>query len=479
MRQEGGRDVARILHILHTNDLHSHFAAMPQVATCLREHRLQWEGQGEQVLTVDIGDHLDRMNMKTEATWGKTNVEVLNKSGYQYVTIGNNEGLTLPKEKLGQLYAEAKFTVILNNLEEPVGKKPSWTVPYVIHQYADLRVALLGTTVPFAPFYRQLGWQANEPFPILASQIEMLRQQVDVIIVLSHLGLNNDREMAERIPGIDVILGAHTHHLLKDGERVGHTLIAQAGRYGEHVGHVTLQVEEDGTVSSLAEVLPSADYAPDPLIAQYLAEEREHADMLLSGVVAHLPSALQVDWTRETPFASFLAASLRRWTNADVGLANGGLLLHTLQAGNVTRKDLLHCVPHPINPCTITLTGELLRRLLTRAIQPDIVHKELRGFGFRGKINGWMGIDGLHVKYVDQPEPEILEVRVGEELLQEERLYRVATVDMFIFNRLFPELLDGSGLHFSLPEVLREILAVYLAEGTLLPACFNPRWEQV
>ncbi|WP_235827926.1 bifunctional metallophosphatase/5'-nucleotidase [Brevibacillus migulae] len=469
--------MARILHILHTNDLHSQFASMPQIATCLRELRQRWELQGEQVLTVDIGDHLDRMSTKTEATWGKTNVEVLNRSGYQYVTIGNNEGLTLPKEKLDELYTDAQFTVILNNLHEPGDKQPGWAVPYAIHDFADLKVALLGTTVSFAPFYQLLGWQAEEPFAILAQQIAALRDQVDVMIVLSHLGLRSDREMAERIPGIDLILGAHTHHLLQQGERIGETLIAQAGRSGEYVGHVTLHIDDNGKLSSAAQVLRSADFQPDPQMVQYLEQEHLRADQLLAAEVAVLPFALKVDWRRETPFGSFLAACLRHWTKAEIGLANGGLLLQDLGPGSVTRKDLLTCAPHPINPCTVKLTGEQLWRVLNQAILPDTVNKELRGFGFRGKINGWMGIDGLHVKYVLQPEPAIVEVRVGEELLRKDRIYRVATVDMYLMNMLFPELMGASEPQFFLPEVLREILAVCLQDGAMLSGCFTPRWE--
>lgn len=471
--------MGKILHILHTNDLHSHFAAMPRIATCLREHRLRWEQQGEPVLTVDVGDHLDRMSMKTEASWGKSNVEVLNQSGYQYVTIGNNEGLTLPREKLEQLYADAHFTVILNNLQGPAGAQPDWALPYVIHECSGLRLALLGTTVPFVPFYELLGWTALEPFPILQAQIQALRHQVDAVVVLSHLGLQSDREMAQQIPGIDLILGAHTHHVLMQGERVGKTLIAQAGRFGEYVGHVTLQVDEHGRLTTTARILASADYAPDPHIAGFLAAERTKAEEMLAEEVAELPLDLQVDWLRETPFASFLAACLKDWTKAEIGLANAGLLLKSLASGRITRRDLLECAPHPINPCTVVLTGEQLLRVLHRAIQPGIVNKELRGFGFRGKINGWLCLDGMSVKYAQKPEPSIIEVRIGEELLQMERSYRIATVDMYMLNGLFPELMEGSELQFFLPEVLREILARYLARGELLRSSFSPRWELV
>lgn len=474
--------MSKTIHILHTNDLHSQFARMPHIATCLKIHRQQWEAQGDLVLTIDIGDHLDRMNVKTEATWGQANVDVLNKSGYQYVTIGNNEGLTLPKEQLDHLYRRAGFTVVLGNLLEPqAGDVPSWAVPYAIHEWNECRIALFGVTAPFTSFYQLLGWEMREPFSFLQEQIQAVRREVDVVVVLSHLGLHEDRRMAEEIQGIDVILGGHTHHVLEKGERLGSTLIAQVGRFGEYVGHVRLELDAaQKVVAAGAELFPSVQYPPDLELLQVLQQEREAAEQVLAEKVVELETDLEIDWLQETPFGSFLAASLRRWTNAEIGLANGGLLLSPLKRGTVTRKDLLACVPHPINPCAVTLTGEQLQRVLQRAVQPDFVQSELRGFGFRGKIAGWMGIDGLKVHYRESAEREIVQVWVNGEPLQLTRTYRVGTIDMFMFNRrLLPELVEGCDHQFYLPEVLREVFALTLHDKQLLKASRGTRWERL
>lgn len=471
-----------ILHILHTNDVHSRFHNMPQIATCLKQHRSQWEKQGEHVLTVDIGDHVDRMNMKTEASWGQTNIDVLNQCGYQYVTIGNNEGLTLPKEKLDALYQRAEFTVILSNLREPADERlPGWAVPHAIHQWNQIRVAILGVTAPFSPSYEILGWRAIDPFPLLKRQVEALREQVDAVLVLSHLGYQRDRQMAEEIAGIDVILGAHTHHLLPQGERVGSSLIAQVGRFGDNVGHVELVFDQASKklLSSRAEAFATHTYDADPRLHSFLQAAKADADRELSQPLARLTCDLQINWEEETPFASFLAASIRRWTDAEIGLANAGLLLAPLKSGDVTHKDLLQSVPHPINPCAVTLTGEQLVRLLQRAMRPEFVQKELPGFGFRGKKMGWMGIDGITVEYENGRLPVIRSVQVEGKPLDLKREYRVATVNMFAFNRLLPELLEGRELRFFLPEMLRDILAETLHDDDLVRSSFIPRWRSL
>ncbi len=467
------------LHILHTNDIHSRFERMAQIATCLKQRRSKWEGRGEHVLTVDIGDHTDRMQDKTEATWGHANVRVLNESGYQYVTIGNNEGLTFPKARLDRLYEEADFTVVLSNLlDSASGTLPKWAVPYAIHEWDGFRVAILGVTVAFAEFYRELGWEAKEPLPLVKEQVARLRPQVDAIVVLSHLGYQADVDMAREIPEIDVILGAHTHRLLEKGERVGRTLVAQVGKYGEYIGHVRLRLDKAmrRVVESEAEVYRSKTYPADPALAQLIGRETAEADRILSRPVVRLSRDFEIDWDRETPFGSFLAAGLRRWTGADVGLANGGLLLTPLRQGQITRKDLLDCVPHPVKPCLVTLRGDQLWRILERAAVPDVVRMPLRGFGFRGEVTGWMGIDGMIVYYDQTSVPVIRRVEIGGEPLEWNREYRVGTVDMFLFNRLFPEFQQALGQRFFLNDLLREMFAHMLGDDELVEASFTPRW---
>ena len=112
------------IHIYHTNDVHSHLDSWPRTRSYLQERRAFHEQHDEACLIVDIGDFIDRSNIFTEATLGKSSITLLNEANYDAVTIGNNEGITLAKEALNQLYTEAKFNVIVNNLKKPDGKMP-------------------------------------------------------------------------------------------------------------------------------------------------------------------------------------------------------------------------------------------------------------------------------------------------------------------------------------------------------------------
>ncbi|MDD5306517.1 MAG: hypothetical protein PHU25_04270 [Deltaproteobacteria bacterium] len=66
------------------------------------------------------------------------------------------------------------------------------------------------------------------------------RSSVDLLVMLSHLGLKRDREVANGVSGIDLILSAHSHDLTKEPEKVGDTIIIQAGAYAEWVERLDL-----------------------------------------------------------------------------------------------------------------------------------------------------------------------------------------------------------------------------------------------
>ena len=93
--------------------------------------------------------------------------------------------------------------------------RPKWVTPYTIHTTEQgTRIAFIGVTAFFQKFYSVLGWEVTEPFAELKAQLQEIKGEADIIVVLSHLGLNDDERMAEDFPEIDIILGAHTHHVL-------------------------------------------------------------------------------------------------------------------------------------------------------------------------------------------------------------------------------------------------------------------------
>ncbi|MCM3714018.1 bifunctional metallophosphatase/5'-nucleotidase [Alkalihalobacillus oceani] len=446
------------LTLFHTNDIHSCFEHWAQVVAHIKNQR------DENTLYFDLGDHADRSNPVTEASIGQGNTRLLNEAQVDYVTIGNNEGITFAKEQLEHLYDEAAFPVVLANLFEQNGRRPDWVRPTALHRLDNgLTVGLIGVTAPFTTFYQQLGWRIAPPKPVLKEQLVALRQEADIVILLSHLGLFRDEEIAAEFEEIDVIIGAHTHHVLPAGKRVVGTLIAQAGKFGAYLGQVQIEydTESQQVVESEATLVDISKSPEDERTKTLLADMKAETERLLAEQVAVLPERLPVDWQARTKGTQFLCDALTEWCDQELGMMHAGVLLEALEAGVITKGDIHRVCPHPINPCVVELTGRQLEETVKRAFTKELRQLELKGFGFRGKVLGQMIFTGIEV---DVTAESVHSITILGEKLRADQIYSIATLDMYTFGHLLPAVADSATKRYFMPEFLRDILAWKLSQ---------------
>ncbi|GAB2544191.1 bifunctional metallophosphatase/5'-nucleotidase [Gracilibacillus alcaliphilus] len=458
------------IHFYYCNDLHSHFEQWPNITHYFKKERDKYKERGEQSFRIDIGDHVDRFHPIAEAFKGKANVDLLNEAGFDFATLGNNEGITLEYQDLFQLYDQADFQVTCANLSPIHGDKPNWLKEYItIETSQRLRVTLFGMTATFNAFYHPLGWNASSPYDYLSANIQTLKQNCDVLILLSHLGLSEDEVIAERYPEVDVIIGGHTHHLLKSGKVVNKSLLTAAGKYGKYVGevHLTWDHSLNKLTDKQAYTVETEYLDRDADTAYYLEQISKEAESVLNQPVAMISNPLEVDWFKQTPLTQDLTDYLRRWTKADIAMLNAGILIEGLKAGTVTYGDVHRICPHPINPCTVELRGAQLLEVIRGTFQHSLQHLELKGFGFRGKIIGTFLFSGISIDTViDQDgEERVQQVQIDGKPLDPDRMYILATPDMFTFGNMFPEIVRSKTKHFFLPEFMRDLLANLLKEN--------------
>jgi 5'-nucleotidase len=474
-------EALRKLVILHTNDIHSHFEQMPQIATIIQ--KLKQKHGLEHVVTVDCGDHMDRMRMETEGTHGQANVGILNATGYDFVTLGNNEGLTLSKADLAIVYGEhAEFIVLCSNLFDAETKQfPDWLKPYHIVIKDGMRVGFIAVTAAFYEFYILLGWDIHDPHEVVAYWVDQLRKQVDVLVVLSHLGLTHDQRLATEIKGIDLILGGHTHHLLEEPLLVDATYIGATGKFGQYVGEVELiyDLELKCIQNVTGRCIEVKDYEPSVSIIKQVQSYKEISALELEQIVVTLQEPIAINWFEESDFGNLLAAGLRKWVEADIGLVNAGQILQSLRAGQVTKEHLLHLCPSPINPCRMLLEGSRILLALEESLLRSFQEKPIAGYGFRGKLLGTLCTDGLEVEYdLDAPDyNKIKRIWVKGDLLKEENTYLVGTIDMFTFGIGYLPLKQGMNITFSLPEFLRDLLVKELRDPLALAKSRERNWH--
>lgn len=472
----------RKLVVMHTNDVHSRFENMPKIADLAEQLRSQYAPH--ELLLIDCGDHMDRMRMETEGSGGLANVAVLNETGYELFVPGNNEGLTFPKATMEEaLGGHAAFTVLGSNMYDArTGELPPWIAPWRIVDKAGIKIGVFGLTAAFDSFYRLLGWDVREPLPIAQAVTAYLRPLADIVIVVSHLGLGFDQEMAERIPGIDIILGAHTHHLLEKGLFVGSTYLGAAGKFGDNAGIVEIEI-----AANKPDVVRISGYTVDVTkrrehegIRQLIDRYRESSRIRLSRKVARLPTPLGNRWDCESELGNLLADGIRSWTGSEIAVVNAGQILGELSAGECLESQLLEMCPSPINPCRVTLYGEQLLRALEEALIDDFVHMPIRGFGFRGKVMGTLCVSGMDVEYSRQRGNynKISRVLINGRPLDPARAYQVGMIDMFTFGIGYMSLGEGVNPVYYMPEFIRDILRRQLCDAQAIAQSRSLRWRQ-
>jgi 2',3'-cyclic-nucleotide 2'-phosphodiesterase (5'-nucleotidase family) len=459
------------IYIYYTNDLHSDFKQWPRTAGFLKDKKMDRNEREDEFFLVDVGDHMDRVHPLSEATMGRANIALMNEVGYDVVTLGNNEGITLSHDDLYHLYDDAEFDVVCANLNDKENKPPSWLNNTVIKETdSGVRLGFIGLTAPFTPFYKRLGWDVRDPYQILEEEINHLSREADSIILLSHLGLSEDEEIARRFPAIDVIIGGHTHHLLRNGKYIKNSLLTAAGKHCMFTGEVILTYDHEKNQLTKKEAYTTSvsNYKADEDTKSLLKELETAAETVLNQEIVTLPATLYADWFHETPLMQGLTDTLRNWTQADVSLLNAGLILDDLKEGTITYGEIHRVCPHPINPVVVHLSGDELLEVVRGSLKKEFMEIPLKGFGFRGEVIGRMLFSGLEIETTvhDNQEETVKSLRLSNNRpVNKDETYRVATADTFTFGRLLPEIARSEVKDYFLPEFLRELLIQTLKEG--------------
>ncbi|WP_029277682.1 bifunctional metallophosphatase/5'-nucleotidase [Carnobacterium jeotgali] len=449
------------VHIYHTNDIHSHFENWPRISAYLREESKRLEQENETVFLFDIGDACDRVHPFTEATDGKANILLLNEVEYDAVTIGNNEGIGSSKKQLNHLYDEANFPVVISNLyDDKTGYPPEWAkLFHIVQTKTGHKIGLFGLTAPFPTSYKPIGWNVKNPDEVIGDMLELLSPLVDSIILLSHLGIGEDKRIAEMYPMISIIIGSHTHHLLPNGEIIRNTLLAAAGKYGQYVGHIELEIDGNKIKTAKATVKETATMqAPKNERLVIESYEKKGHQLLMEQIIATVPDTFSVSWQGSSELVTLGLEALKEYAHTDAAILNAGLFMQPLIEGTVTKDALHEILPHPMRILRCTLNGEDLIRMIYEMEKNRLFLRNfpIKGIGFRGQIFGEICYNGVtydkmtgEVCWLDKP-------------IEPDKQYTFATVDHFMFIPFFPTIEIKGKNEVLFPYFIRNVLELYL-----------------
>lgn len=277
------------LSIFHTNDMHCHLEAMAHLSAFARRLRLEAETQGRQVFFWDAGDAADCRFPLCSVTKGSAFSPILNAMGYTLQTMGNAIALSYSPQAMAAVADRADFPILAANLRDGDGPLPEGLQEYVLIPLPNgLTMGVIGLTAhaPQRGLYEVFGLHLPNFCAVARDLVGKLRRQgVALVVVLSHLGLQDDRRLAETVMGIDLIIGAHSHDRLPTGEERNNVLIAQAGQYAEALGRVdlTLHSATGRVLARSSQVLDvPEDETPDPAVKEAIAAAEQEVAALLA-----------------------------------------------------------------------------------------------------------------------------------------------------------------------------------------------------
>ena len=226
------------LTVLHTNDFHNHFS--PAQAAFIGGEKAKHEN----VLLLDSGDAISAGNVGVRPG-GEPILTLMSDTGYDAMTLGNREfhvADTLLRLKL----SKAVFPVLSANIRWREDKGETLPVmPSLTKTLPNgLRVAVFGLTVPMVTprMTARLvsAFVFDDPIETAKAQIARLRPDADILIALTHIGLREDERLAAACPGLDLIIGGHSHNKLHEPHVIAGVPIVQAGWFGHYLGETML-----------------------------------------------------------------------------------------------------------------------------------------------------------------------------------------------------------------------------------------------
>ncbi len=470
--------------LFHSNDMHGRVEAMAKLSTYVKQERRQAEAVGRETLFWDAGDAADRRFEFVALSKGSTFPPLLAAMGVELQTLGNDIGLTYGPEAAFEMAAASPFPVLAANFRDgdaPLNPALSVTLA------SGIRLGVFGLTAPWGELYHSFGLHFPDTLPLAKRMVAELKAQgVDAVILLSHLGYElkdlpdvDDLKIAQEVPEIDLIIGAHTHTLLPEGVTVNGVLIAQTGDYAQRLGRIDLEFDaRHHLTSKRASVLEvPADTPLDPAVLAAVSAAEQEAERLKSREVGELLVDLDLDYFDDCRLGRFAADALRTYMKADAALVMGGLFHSELHKGPVTLGDLNRACFTTANPCVTVLTGRELVDALERGLDP--ARYDHRHTALRGPPCGIPQLSGLRV-WVDLARPvgrRVIRADIQGQRLDLEHVYRLAHTDAETLDPPGYLPLDPARTTQETPTILREALATYLQAHSPLALPEAERWH--
>ena len=347
----------RTLVLLSTNDMHAKIQRFPHLAAAVAACR-----DTVTTLLLDAGDRwTGNAYVDLAQTPGMPVIALMNRLGYDAATLGNHE-FDHGQAFLGRMLDSMSFEVVCANVESDTCTFPQLP-PSVVIERDGIRIGIVGAVTNYegpghpagnASCFEGLSFP--DPQAKASECAAALRPDVDVLVLLSHMGDDRDAELLARETRFDVILGGHTHEEVDT--LVNGTLLTQTGKDLQCVGVTTIRLRGRKIAGIDYRLVPLGGYAPDP---EYQAEvDRCYADERLNRPVGSFASAAD-----KAGLANWMASAAAAEAGAEVGFYHiGGVRLDSIPAGGIGTARIYDLEPFGTQIAVMRMTPRQMERMI-------------------------------------------------------------------------------------------------------------------
>lgn len=391
-------------------------------------------------------------------------------------TAGGNHEFDLHKKDVVEVLKDNNYKILGMNLEIPQtseenkGIQSEITKSY-IQEVNGTKYGVIGL-LPF-DFHLHVTRQdeysdfnmksVDETIPLIQQEIDRLQSQgVNKIILLSHAGYDVDVRLAQRVEGIDVILGGHTHDLIKgvqEGKNLFYspktgapTIITQAGKDGNYFGVLNLEFDQKGVIKTVQNnVQLTEEFSKSPVVKFFTDKFLGKPEVI--GSVKSVPK-YSVSLVEENPGADFIEDAVRKEMGTDLAITNSGNIRSKFEVGTFTDRDVSEIIPFKNKMCIVPLSEKEL---------VDMVKHGAKSMTDENNMPGIIQVSGL--KYTISKSGELKEMTIIDKDGKEtpidihnpspDKTYRVA-LDSYLTsggNGYLPNKMDSAEQKFDFDKV--------------------------
>lgn len=414
------RSEYRGITILHTNDTHGHLipfsypepmndedpvaqlAVIRDVGGIARrvtiEKCIEKEVRGN-VLFLDAGDALDGTPFSV-SFMGEADFAAMSAADYDAMACGNHE-FSASMREFQRNVNTATFPLLSANLIYSQTGDPALPAAKMF-EIDGVKIAVFGLTTIVEPNYKAVreGFGFLDPVETAKALVPELRKKADIIIALTHIGVDADEKLAREVPDIDVIVGGHSHTRIDEPIFVPEaeirgpfdvrgTLIVQDFQWGSELGRLDLMLRRDDspfTVMGYKRTLipVTAAFPEDAATAKTVESYMKKMPADIQDVIGEATETFYVAG-EGNPLLNLVCDAIREETGVQVAMYNDGGVRSDLVRGPIRNWDLASMLPFRNKIVEMDITGKRLKQSLTEEKTGMRVNPGVSGMKYRVK----------------------------------------------------------------------------------------------